>query len=585
MRIFSRSVGSQWLITASLLLSSSFTSAEYLLQSTSLDQCGGSPSGSAGFTANLFNVIFTPGNRTLSYDINAISSIAGKVTAEVNVIAYGLLAINQTINPCAPENKGFATLCPLNPGTIPLNSNSQLSQDVVNKIPGIAYTIPDLDATVRIRIKRQSDAVEIACVEAHLSNGQTVDQTGVQWTTAIIAGLGLLASAVTSGLGHSNTAAHVAANALSLFGLFQSQAIIGMTSVAMPPIVQSWTQDFQWTMGIIEIDFMQTVCTWYQRATGGTPATIIANLQVQSVQIYRRSLEGVELMGRAIEDIVARGGYSVPRVLSRRDVVSTDQPTVSGVTRVGFRARIEPTNIFLTGLGFFIAFIVAVSLSIVAFKGFCELATKKGWFKGDKFQDFRTGWKVVLKGILFRIILIGYSQMAVLCLWELTVRDSAAEVVLAIFYFLAMSAALFWAALKVIRIAKRSVSLHKNPAYILYSDPTALNKWGFLYVQYRATAYYFIFPQLAHVLIKSMFVALGQGAPIAQSVGLLIVEAVWLITVSIMRPWMDKKTNSFNIAIAAVSFLNTIFLLIFTDVFNQPVRYTLLSKFSVMTSY
>ena len=572
MKLFSDRVGSQWLTTASLLLlSSSVASAEYLLQSTSLDQCGGSPSGSAGFTANLFNVIFTPGNRTLSYDINAISSIAGKVTAEVNVIAYGLLAINQTINPCAPENKGFATLCPLNPGTIPLNSNSQLGQDVVNKIPGIAYTIPDLDATVRIRIKRQSDAVEIACVEAHLSNGQTVDQTGVQWTTAIIAGLGLLASAVTSGLGHSNTAAHVAANALSLFGLFQSQAIIGMTSVDMPPIVQSWTQDFQWTMGIIEIDFMQTACTWYQRATGGTPSTIIANLQVQSVQVYRRSMEGVELMGRAIGDIVARGGYSMPRILSKRDALATQQPTVSGITRVGFRSRIEPTNIFLTGLGFFVAFIVAVAFAIVAFKGFCELATKRGWFKGDKFQDFRTGWKVVLKGILFRIILIGYTQMAVLCLWELTVRDSAAEVVLAIFYFLAMSAALFWAALKVIRIAKRSVSLHKNPAYILYSDPTALNKWGFLYVQYRATAYYFIFPQLAHVLIKSMFVALGQGSPVAQSIGLLIVEATWLITVSIMRPWMDKKTNSFNIAIAAVNFLNTIFLLIFTDVFNQPV--------------
>lgn len=571
MRIFSRNGGPGWL-SAALLALSSTASAEYLLQSTSLDQCGGTAAGSAGFTANLFNVVFTPGNRTLSYDINAISSIAGKVTAEVNVIAYGLLAINQTIDPCDPKNKGFATLCPLNPGSIPLNSNSQLGPDLVNRIPGIAYTVPDLDATVRIRIKRQSDAVEIACVEAHLSNGQTVDQTGVQWTTAIIAGLGLLASAVTSGLGHSNTAAHVAANALSLFGLFQSQAIIGMTAVDMPPIVQSWTQDFQWTMGIIEIDFMQTVCTWYQRATGGTPSTIIANLQVQSVQIYRRSLESVQLIGRAVEDIVARGGYTMPKMLSRRDdsTTNTNQPVVSGITRVGFRAGIEPTNIFLTGLGFFVAFIVAVALAIVAFKGFCELATKRGWFKGDKFQDFRTGWKVVLKGILFRIILIGYTQMAVLCLWELTVRDSAAEVVLAIFYFLAMSAALFWAALKVIRIAKRSVSLHKNPAYILYSDPTALNKWGFLYVQYRATAYYFIFPQLAYILIKALFVALGQGAPVAQSVGLLIVEAIWLITVSIMRPWMDKKTNSFNIAIAAVNFINTIFLLIFTDVFNQP---------------
>jgi len=74
----------------------------------------------------------------------------------------------------------------------------------------------------------------VACVEANLSNGKTVDQKGVGWTTAVIAGLALVASAVTSGLGHSNTAAHVAANALSLFGYFQAQAIVGLTAVPLP---------------------------------------------------------------------------------------------------------------------------------------------------------------------------------------------------------------------------------------------------------------------------------------------------------------------------------------------------------------
>ncbi|KAL1835734.1 hypothetical protein VTJ49DRAFT_6154 [Mycothermus thermophilus] len=72
--------------------------------------------------------------------------------------------------------------------------------------------------------------------------------------------------------------------------------------------------------------------------------------------------------------------------------------------------------------------------------------------------------------------------------------------------------------------------MHHNPAYILFSDPQALNKWGFLYVQFRATAYYFILPTLGYIL----------------------------------------KTNSFNIAICAMNFVNSIFLMIFTEVFNQP---------------
>lgn len=150
-------------------------------------------------------------------------------------------------------------------------------------------------------------------------------------------------------------------------------------------------------------------------------------------------------------------------------------------------------------------------------------------------------------------------------------RDSAAEVVLALFYFIAMTVALVWAAMKVVRIARRSVAMHRNPAYILYSDPTALNKWGFLYVQFRATAYYFIFPFLLYILLKAIFVAFAQSAPVAQTIGLLIIEAVFLIGVCILKPWMDKKTNGFNISIAVINFLNVIFLLIFTKIFNQPV--------------
>lgn len=120
-------------------------------------------------------------------------------------------------------------------------------------MPGIAYTIPDLDGIVQVYIHDAETGESLACVEAALSNGKTVYQKGVGWVTAIIAGTGLVASAITNGLGHSNTAAHVAANALSLFGYFQAQAFIGMSAVPLPPIVSSWTQNFQWSMGIIRI--------------------------------------------------------------------------------------------------------------------------------------------------------------------------------------------------------------------------------------------------------------------------------------------------------------------------------------------
>ena len=373
---------------------SSVASAERLIQSNSLNPCQDNSS----FTATLFNVIFTPGNGSLAFDIVGVSSINGYVTAELDVMAYGYSALKQKIDPCKQSLEG---MCPMRPGQINIQSNIMVDKDTVKQIPGIAYNVPDLDGLVKIYVKDQQSGANLACVEAQLSNGKTVDLAAVGWVTAIIAGLALLASAVTSGLGHSNTAAHVAANALSLFGFFQAQAIIGMTAVPLPPVVASWTQNFQWTLGIIRVKFLQSICTWYQRSTGGVPSTLLSNLSTASVEVQKRSLELTRRIARrAFAEVGKRSGSQV----GNNSQNAGKTVVVQGIKRVGFRAKIETTNIFLTGLIFFIVFVTLTAMCVALFKAFCEAAVKAKWMKADKFEDFRTGWKVVLKGILFRIV-------------------------------------------------------------------------------------------------------------------------------------------------------------------------------------
>jgi hypothetical protein len=345
--------------------------------------------------------------------------------------------------------------------------------------------------------------------------------------TAVIAGLGLVASAITSGLGHSNTAAHVAANAMSLFGYFQAQAFIGLCAVPLPPIVAAWTQNFQWTMGIIRVGFLQKMATWYQRATGGKPETYLSQLSFISVEVQRRSL----MAKRAMDFTTGAAG----RLLARSNSAATEaqaggeRVVLHGIERVGFKAHMETTNIFFTGYTFFIIFVLFTVIGVVAFKFICEGLVKAGKMKTDKFVDFRNGWKTVLKGILFRVVLIGFPQMMVLSFWELTKRDSAGIVVLAILTMLTMIGILGWASSKVVRIASRSIAMHKNPAYILYSDPIALNKWGFLYVQFKAAAYWFIIPWLIYLLIKAMFVGLAQNSGKAQAIALVLIELGLLV--------------------------------------------------------
>ena len=554
------------LIPTLLLAALPFAAAdERQLTSSSLNPCQKDNK----FSATLFDVAFTPNNGTLTFDVNGVASISGNVTIELYVLAYGLNVYSSTLNPC-DAGSDLRGMCPMREGPLNVNSNAQIPSDALATIPGITYTIPDLDAKVQVYFNSTDTGKPLACVEAELSNGKTVDQKAVAWVLAVISGLALVASAVTSGLGHSNTSAHVASNALSLFGYFQAQAFIGMTTVHLPPIVASWTQNFQWSMGIIRVPFIQTIATWYQRATGGQPSTILSNLSTTSVQVQKRSVDVADkLMRRAADHL-----HNTILKRTNSDVSNADTSNnlvVEGIERVGFRAGVEPTNIFMTGYIFFLIFVIFVILGVVIFKFICEGLTRAGRMKGDKFSDFRNGWTTVLKGIMFRIVLIGFPQMVVLCFWEFTVIDSGAIVALAVFTIFTMIGILGWASSKVIRLARRSIAMHKNPAYILYSDPASLNKWGFLYVQFKATAYFFIVPFLIYILVKGMFIGLAQGSGIAQAVALVIIEAVFLVGVCIMTPYMDKKTNAFNISICVINFISAIFLLVFSGVFDQPV--------------
>ncbi|KAJ6783354.1 hypothetical protein PWT90_04353 [Aphanocladium album] len=554
------------LAAAATLLSPA--SAEKKLQSLALSTC----QANSGFSASLFNVVFTPNNNTAFVSMVATSSIHGYVNFDVTVTAYGYEIIHQTVDPCKTSLSG---LCPMVAGKIPLDFNLNLGDGAAAQIPGIAYAIPDLDAKVRILVNSTEGSGAVACVEAEISNGKTVDLAGVKWATAIIAGLALVSSAIVNGLGQYNTAAHVAANSLSLFGYFQSQAIVGLTSVKMPPIVMAWTQDFQWSLGIIRVGFLQDLTTWYQRATGGKPSTIFDNMLTRSVQVQKRGLDMAESTINTGVDLFNRAVAMAPKVvhsIAKRGNIETSQGTyiVYGIQRVAFRAKIESTNLFMTGLIFFVLFALFTVIGVAAFKGICEVLAKNQVMKNDRFLDFRNGWLTVLKGILYRVALLGFPGVTLLCLWEFTQIDSAAEVVLAVIFLFGLVVTLGWGASKVIRIARRSVAMHKNPAYILFSDPQALNRWGFLYMQFRASAYYFIAPVLAYALVKSMVIAFGQGNAIAQAICLLVVEIAALIAASVMRPWMDKPTNSFNIAICVINFLNAVFLLIFSDVFGAP---------------
>jgi hypothetical protein len=237
-------------IASALPLLGALVASQNVLQSTSLNTC----QDNSGFQARKFDVVFTPNNNTVSVDMVATSSIEGNVLFDISVFAYGYELIHRYIDPC---DAGLAGFCPMQTGDTGTPFNIPVSADAVKSFPSLAYQFPDLDAIVKVFINSTDEGGKsLACLEARVSNSKTVDLAGVKWASAAVVGLALLSSAIISGLGHANAASHIAANAVSLCGYFQAQAMIGLTGVTLPPSVQAWTQDFQWSIGIIKLDFM-----------------------------------------------------------------------------------------------------------------------------------------------------------------------------------------------------------------------------------------------------------------------------------------------------------------------------------------
>lgn len=410
---------------------------------------------------------------------------------------------------------------------------------------GVAYTIPDLDASVRVLV-HSADRNKVACIEAALSNGKTAYHPAVSWTMAIMTGIGLVVSAITL-----ETATHVTFYIISLFGYMQSQALIGMTAVSLPPIVDSWTQNFQWSMGVISVGFIDSFCTWYQRATGGTPSTFLADASTTSIHVLKRRSYGSAFDGMSKRD----------------DKTEALKPNivVRGVERIAFRAGIEVTNVFLTGLVFFLVFIAIVILASLLKTGY-EVFIKSKGSKSHSFKSFIDEWRRTVKPIIFRVTFIGYPQMCTLCLWEITQRDSVAEIILAIVMFLSMTATLGVGLYKVVRAPTRG-----DLTYGLSPNP---NEWEFLRAQYKPAAYFFATIGFAYIFLRSAFVGLSQASAVVQAIAFLLLQAAILIAVSIYKPWSDRRANIFNISIKAITSLNAILLLFFLGILKQPTLVT-----------
>ncbi|KAG0663134.1 putative flavin carrier protein 3 [Monosporozyma unispora] len=502
-------------------------------------------------TSNSFAVIFNPDDRSLHYDLDLTTEIDSYIYADIDVYAYGFKIISKHVDLC---NIGWKQFCPVHPGRIEIESIEYISKDLVDDIPGIAYQVPDIDAYAKVNVFSLNTTEYLACIQVYFTNGKTVSQTGVKWATAVVAGIGLLLSAVLSTFGNSNAASHIAANTMSLFLYFQSVVVVSMQHVhRVPPIAAAWAENLAWSMGLIKIHFMQRIFRWFVDSTGGTSS------------LYMTSTTMSVLTQRSLE-------YTIGLMKRATNVLYGNKTTIifRGIKRLGYAMGIEDTSIVPTGFTFFALCGYVLAGFIIVVKYSSDLCIRLGWMNKDKFYEFRLNWKLILKGALLRYIYIGFTQLTILSFWEFTERDSAAVIVIACLLLVLGVGILLWSGYRTRFFANKSIQEYNNPAALLYGDEFVLHKYGFFYTMFSAPYYWWNSVLLSYVFVKALFIGFAQASGKTQALAVFILDLAYFIAIIRYKPYLDKPTNIINIFICTITLVNSFLFLFFSDLFGQP---------------
>ena len=190
------------------------------------------------------------------------------VRANLFLNVYGMKPINKSIDLC---NIFDGALCPLPMYNFTGSDYLTLpaSLGVSDRIPNIAFKIPDLEAYAQLSLIEVGTGTVKACVQATLSNGWSARQTGVEWSTRAMALLALLLAIPQPFVPNALAPFRF----LDLLFLYQSISASAFLQLNYPSVYRSFALNFAWSMGLVftsATSSVQNAINVMRHRTGGT---------------------------------------------------------------------------------------------------------------------------------------------------------------------------------------------------------------------------------------------------------------------------------------------------------------------------
>ncbi|KAF3484250.1 DUF907 domain-containing protein [Arthroderma uncinatum] len=496
-------------------------------------------------------------SKTATYDVSGTNSKEQNVTATITIDAYGQI-FTQHLDPC-DSNSFVEQLCPVPAGTFSAKGQQAISDKFAEKIPAIAFAVPDLEAQATVKLNAKDGGAELTCVQSIVGNGHSLSTPMVSYVAVGISGAALVVSGASAAVGAAHPGAPGASPSFGqVIGVFQAISMNGMLSVDYPAVYRSFTKNFGFSMGLIPWTQMQISIDNFRNSTGG-------NLTENSVSFLRNSTQMLEggnaTTGKRSLDLMIREIQPLGQ-----DIQQAANNTVSGMKKAIEQLSIPAANTFMTVLLVFAIVIAAIAAGILLGKVILEVWALYGTFP-NRLSNFREHYWGFLARTITNLILVLYGIWTLYCIFQFTRGDSWAAKTLAAVTLAIFTGVLGYFTFRIWSLARR-LKKTEGTASALYEDKEAWRKYSLFYDHYKKDYWWLFVPVIVYLFARGCIIAGGDGHGLVQSAGQFIVEALMLILLLWTRPFETKSGQWINISIQVVRVLSIGCIIVFVDEFG-----------------
>ncbi|QIW99624.1 hypothetical protein AMS68_005142 [Peltaster fructicola] len=525
------------------------------------------------FEIQKLDASFDRSTRVLNFNLSGTSSKMQKVTAILTIQAYGQQIYQTQFNPCDTSIMG---LCPVPATSFAASGNQTLPEDYANKIPAIAYSIPDLDGSIKLQIMETATNASIGCIQASITNGKTVRLAAVQYASVGIVIAALLFAglpAVLSGF-HPGASTGASPSFALIVGWFQSMAMNGMLSVDYPPVYRSFSANFAFATGLVSWPSLQHTIDNFRNTTGGN--TTHANydyLQNTTLVFPGSSSNQTAVVKRSLSAVLKRAltfhtsdKDTISVTIAADSTVDTHSHFVSGIQAYSEQLSIPGANVFMTLLIMFALVLGVVIGAILLLKIILELThlarTLPKWLESWRARFFSR-----LSRGATALVMIFYGVWVMFAIFQFTNGDSWAAKLLA-----GLSLGVFTILLAVyaLRISHRARQLKHvdGNARQLYDDKETWVKYGIFYDSFKRSYWWFFIPLIVSSAARGAFIGGATGRGMVQAIGELVIDLVLLVMLIWTRPFQSRGSNAITIIVQIGRVVSMGCILVFVESIN-----------------